>query len=71
MGKRPNLKEIEQMLFSGNEFTLSESLYKEITGIELPKNMSYLKNSSALARLARDNGYLIELAERTVILKRA
>ncbi|MBQ6675108.1 MAG: hypothetical protein IJM75_03160 [Ruminococcus sp.] len=62
----PNLKKIEELLKSGEEFNLTNSQYKKKTGLDIPKNPSYLINSSAIAKLADRYGRKIVLQERQI-----
>ena len=65
-----NLKKILPLLEAGKDFSLTERQYKKDTGQNLPKNPGYLKNQSAFARAAKSYGYVIEISERTVCLKK-
>ena len=58
-------------LFAANQdFSITENQYLKSTGHTMPKNTNYLKNKSALAKEARKHGYLIEVKERTICLKK-
>ena len=70
MAKKPNLQGLESYFGKGKDFRLTDAKYEKLTGAMLPKNSSYLKNRSALARRAESEGYYIELIEKTVILKK-
>ena len=70
MAKKPNLQGLESFFEKGKDFRLTDSEYEKLTGTMLPKNSSYLKNRSALARKAESEGYSIEVIEKTVILKK-
>lgn len=59
-------------LFEANEeFSLTETQYKNNVGQDLPKDFYYLKNKSALARTAKEYGFFIEINEKTICLKKA
>lgn len=76
MGKHPNLDFLDDLFEKGADFQLTGRLYEEKTGAPLPKEKSYLLRRSALARRAKERGYLIEdvrekpIIERTVIFKK-
>ena len=64
--KKPNLKEIERRLAYGDNFSLTDEQYKKRTGLALPKRKSYLEKDSAVAKLAKSQGYSIKVQERTI-----
>ena len=76
MGKHPNLDELDYLFEKGVSFQLSGKLYEEKTGIQLPKGKHYIINNSALARKAKEKGFIIEdvqekpIIEKTVFLKK-
>lgn len=70
MGKHPNLTELDYLFESGSNFQLPGKLYEEKTGTPLPKNNSYLKNSSALAARAKERGYVIDRVEEKAVIER-
>lgn len=67
MGKQPDLRKVEALLKKGEAFTLTDAQYERKTGCMLPKDKNYLKNRSALAKKAKENGYKIEVLEKTVL----
>lgn len=59
-------------LFEANEnFSLTEKQYEKSTGAALPKDYYYLKNRSAFSKLAKKYGYVVEINEKTVSLRKA
>ena len=52
------------------EFSLTETQYKEKTGVALPKDASYLLKNSAVSKLAAEKGYSLLVNERTVSFKK-
>lgn len=70
MGKHPDFFELEKLFGEGNDFELTESRYEKLTGAALPKNKYYLSNKSAIAKLARRNGYDVDVIEKTILLKK-
>ena len=68
MPKHPRLDSIRTLLESGESFSLTEKDYAKTTGTPLPKESYYLKNVSALARLAKEYGYELIVQERTVTI---
>ena len=67
MGRHPQLTEICAMFNSGKNFGLTDAQYEKKTGVPLPKDTNYLKKRSALANAARENGYQLDVIEKTVI----
>lgn len=62
MAKKPNLKELEQMMSKGKtSFTITGEQYREKTGADFPKNKSYAANKSAIAALAKTYGYRLKV----------
>ena len=53
---KPNLKEINNLLLSGKNFSLTESQYLKSTGLNIPKSEYYLKNKSAIYKDAEKYG---------------
>jgi hypothetical protein len=70
MGKHPNLGELDYLFDKGTDFRLSDRLYQERTGAALPKEKSYIKHSSALAKWANEKGYYIEEVENVAKIER-
>ena len=68
MAKKPNAKNLNDLFANGENFTLTDAQYEKKTGAPLPKGKYYLINNSALAKKAKENGYTIEVIEKTVIL---
>ena len=67
---RPDLKKIQTLLESNEDFSITEKQYKNSTGASMPKDTYYLKNRSALAKLANEHGFTVEVQERTISLKK-
>ena len=55
---------------AGEDFSLTETQYRNSTGKTLPKDYYYLKNKSALAKEAKKFGFQIEIQEKTVSFKK-
>ena len=66
MGKKPDLKSIENLLLSGEAFQMTEAEYKKSTKTTMPKENYYLKHSSAVAKLAQKHGYSLRVQERII-----
>lgn len=66
-----NLEKITPLFNADQEFSLTESQYKNSVGKSLPKDFYYLKNRSAIAKEAQKFGYYIELKEKTLCFKKA
>lgn len=68
--KKPNLKGIDSLFSSGKSFSLTESQYYKETDATMPKDFYYLKNRSAIAKLAKKYGFKIEIKEKTIMFER-
>ena len=68
--KRPILINIDKLFLSGKNFSLTESQYFNETEARLPKDSYYLKNRSAIAKLAKKRGYKILIQERIVLFEK-
>ena len=67
---KPNMKNIQKMFDSGEDFSLTEKQYLNKTGATIPKDGYYLTHRSAIARAAQENGFAIIIQERTIIFKK-
>ncbi len=65
-----NFDNLAPLFESNQDFSLTESQYKKSVGKPMPKGTYYLKNTSALAREAKKHGYVIEIKEKTICLKK-
>lgn len=76
VSKRPHLEELDYLFDGGANIQISSKEYEAKTGASLPKGEKYLRYDSALAKMARERGYVIvdvraeTIPERTVIFKR-
>lgn len=66
MSMRPNLDSIKKLFKQNEDFSLTEKQYQVSTGVPLPKGTYYLKKNSAVAKIAKENGYDIIVQERTI-----
>lgn len=66
----PKLDKIIELLESGEPFSLTDSQYKRKTGLNIPKNNTYLVKVSAIARKAKKYGYKLVLQERQISFER-
>ena len=72
MKNHPNFDSIVPLLKSNESFSLTEKEYEKKTGCALPKSNYYLKNDSALSKLAAEHGFEVTIQDRTVsITKKA
>ena len=62
----PKLDRIIKQLDAGETFSLTNSQYKKSTGLDIPKDISYLVNRSAVAKKARERGYKIVVREKEI-----
>ena len=70
MGKNPNFTALDDLFDRETDFQLTGALYEELTGASLPKGKSYLKNDSALAKRAKEKGFLIVKVEENPVIER-
>lgn len=68
--KKPNLSGIETLLSTGKKFALTETQYLKETNATMPKSFYYLKNNSAVAKLAKRYGFEIVLQEKTIFFEK-
>lgn len=69
MGK-PNLSKIIELLDKGQDFELTNQQYKYKTGLDFPKNNSYAKNKSSVAKMAARYDYIIEIIPQRILFKK-
>ena len=67
---KPNLEKIDTLLLSGQNFSLTETQYQKETNATLPKDFYYLKNRSAVAKLAKRHGFSIKIQEKTILFEK-
>ena len=70
MSNRIDFSKFLPLLESNEEFSITEKQYLKNTGREIPKDTYYLKSKSAFAKLAKKHGYIIEVKERTICLRK-
>lgn len=66
-----DFSKIAEMLESSNDFSLSESQYKKLTGRTMPKDISYLIHKSAVAKFAESKGLKIHVQEKTITFEKS
>lgn len=69
--RKPNFDKLLSLFEAKEDFSLTETQYEKSTGASLPKNFYYLKQNSALAKIAKKHGYEIDIKEKTICLKKA
>ena len=57
---KPNLSSFKLLFQSGKSFSITEEQYIKESGLNLPQQ-PYLQKSSALAKMAKEYGYAIEV----------
>lgn len=70
MGRHPKLENLEQLFKKGKNFSLTDAEYEKKTGVMLPKDKSYLKNRSALAKKAKEAGFVVDVIEKQVVFRK-
>ncbi len=71
MGRHPKLENLDYLFAQGTDFRLTDKIYEEKTGVPMPKDKSYLKNGSAFAVRAKEQGYRIVCVEEKPVIERA
>lgn len=66
----PNLSAIDALLSAGKNFALTEKQYQKETLATMPKDFYYLKNRSAVAKLAKRHGFKIVIQEKTILFEK-
>ena len=59
--KTGNLDALDKYFDAGKDFTMTQEEYEKVTVGSLSKNLSYVKNGSALSKRAKSKGYYIEI----------
>ena len=70
MAKKLLFTELDAYFESGKDFEISNAQYKIITNRDIPKDASYLRNKSPLARKAAENGYSVTVKEEPIIIRK-
>lgn len=65
-----DFSELEDILSTSINISLSEDQYKKITGRNMPKNESYLIRKSALANFALAHGLRIHVQKKAITFER-
>ena len=66
MSKRPVLDGIKKRMTKGKDFQLTRTQYIQSTGIDIPQDKSYTEKRSAIAKVANENGYEVEVIEEII-----
>lgn len=61
-----DFSELESILNSSIDFSLTEKQYEKLTGRAMPKDTGYLIQRSALARFAKSRGLRVQVREKTI-----
>lgn len=61
-----DFSELESILNSSIDFSLTEKQYEKLTGRPMPKDTGYLIQRSALARFAKSRGLRVQVREKTI-----
>ena len=68
--KRAKFEKLLPLFESNEEFSITEKQYKQSTGADLPKGIYYLKNGSAVSKIAKRYGYKILIKEKTICFQK-
>ncbi len=67
---QPKLGQIIEMLEKGKPFVLTDAQYKAKTGLNIPKGKSFVEKRSAVAKRAKEYGFLIEYSPAKIEFKK-
>ena len=67
--KHPNFEKLLPLFQAQEEFSLTETQYQKSTGAPLPKGTYYLRSQSALSKVAKKYGFIVDIKEKTICLK--
>ena len=70
MGRQPKLDSIEKKLSKGKDFVLTRQQYINATGTDIPQEKSYTERKSAIARKAREYGYVVHVIPEKLEFKK-
>ena len=73
MPNRPNFTWLQERFSQEKEFELTASQYRDHTGMPLPKDISYTKTRSAIAKEAKKHGFeleIVEIVEKKILFKK-
>ena len=65
-----DFSQIQDLLVSSTNFSISETQYKKLIGRAMPKDASYLTKRSAIARFAAERGLAIRLHEKSITFEK-
>lgn len=67
---RPKLQKIAEKMMRGENFELTRTRYIEWTGCDIPQRRNYTENKSAVAKIAKENGYTVTVVPERLIFKK-
>lgn len=70
MGKKLDLSGLSDLFGTGKDFEITADEYEAKVGKALPKGEYYIKNRSPIAAEAKTKGYIVEVAEESVVLRK-
>ncbi len=65
--KKPNLRQIIELLKNGKDFELTNQQYKKKTEADFPKDKYYAEKRSAVSKVAAKYGYRIEVIPQRIL----
>lgn len=65
--KKPKLVQIIKLLENGKDFELTNEQYKKKTEADFPKNKYYAEKRSAVAKIAAEYDYRIEVIPQRIL----
>lgn len=70
MGRKLDFSGLSDLFEAGKDFELTATEYEVKVGKALPKSNNYIKSNSAIATEAKSKGYIVEVTEEPVILRK-
>lgn len=69
MGK-PNLDGIKKKMNNGKDFVLTRNQYIKLTGADIPQDKYYTSKRSAVAKLAEQMDFSVEVIPEQLVFKK-
>ena len=69
MSKHPKLDEIKKRMQKGKDFQLTRTQYIQSTGVDIPQDKSYTEKRSAVAKIAQEAGFEVQIIEEVIQFK--
>ncbi|MBQ7255504.1 MAG: hypothetical protein IJS31_04575 [Oscillospiraceae bacterium] len=67
MGKHPKFDKVDALFEKGKDFQMTDAQYERMTGVMLPKRKKYIMEASALAKRAKEKGFVIDKVQEKAV----